>query len=208
MPLFNLGKVTDNLAQIDPIFSFLVDSRNQQQVEGKEQLLLRLGEKEERLQRFIRSDITSGIDRDAIEQDDDAIEEYFQYIRRFKEELIVLVQIIGGVLSRAPELSSVQQQNSSQAQIRRRIYVDNRIVDFVLLYYKGFSKSQDVKVIYRFVPQEVGELVVYYLQLVLLFIRVLQREVRKQDVVGSQIQEPILKEQQYIDDEYNEYAEQ
>jgi hypothetical protein len=31
------------------------------------------------------------------------------------------------------------------------------------LYYKGFSKSQSVKTIYRFVPDKVGELVVYYL---------------------------------------------
>lgn len=40
---------------------------------------------------------------------------------------------------------------------------------FVTRYYKGYAISRDVKVIYRYLPREVGELAVWYLWLVLLF---------------------------------------
>lgn len=36
-------------------------------------------------------------------------------------------------------------------------------------YYKGYAMSGDVKIIYRYLPREVGELVVWYLWLVLPF---------------------------------------
>jgi hypothetical protein len=40
---------------------------------------------------------------------------------------------------------------------------DNGMVAFVTRYHKGYSSSQKIKVIYRYLPQEVGEIVVYYL---------------------------------------------
>ncbi len=42
-------------------------------------------------------------------------------------------------------------------------------------YYKGFYASNDTKIIYRYLPRDVGELVVWYLWLVLLFVERLQR---------------------------------
>jgi hypothetical protein len=40
------------------------------------------------------------------------------------------------------------------------------MVVFVMHYYKGFHVANNIKVIHRYVPQEVGELVVWYLWLV------------------------------------------
>ena len=40
---------------------------------------------------------------------------------------------------------------------------------FVTRYYKGYNVSGDVKIIHRYLPREVGELVVWYLWLVLPF---------------------------------------
>jgi hypothetical protein len=44
------------------------------------------------------------------------------------------------------------------------------MVTFAMAYYKGFHVSNDVKIIHRYVPQEVGELVIWYMWLVILFI--------------------------------------
>ena len=41
-------------------------------------------------------------------------------------------------------------------------------------YYKGYVITGDVKIIYRYMPREVGELVVWYLWLVLPFVEQLE----------------------------------
>jgi hypothetical protein len=40
------------------------------------------------------------------------------------------------------------------------IFIKDSIVVFVTRYYKGYNVSGDVKIIYRYLPREVGELVV------------------------------------------------
>lgn len=44
------------------------------------------------------------------------------------------------------------------------------MVTFVMAYYKGFHASNDVKIIHWYMLREVGELVVWYIWLVMLFI--------------------------------------
>ena len=48
------------------------------------------------------------------------------------------------------------------------------MVVFISRYHKGFHISNDTKVIQRYLPQEVGELVVQYLWLILPFVEILQ----------------------------------
>jgi hypothetical protein len=45
------------------------------------------------------------------------------------------------------------------------VFVDAGLVLFVATYYKGYNFSKKVKAIYCYVPQEVSELVVYFLRL-------------------------------------------
>ena len=49
------------------------------------------------------------------------------------------------------------------------MFIENGLVVFMTRYYKGYAISGDVKIIYRYLPREVGELLVRYLWLVLLF---------------------------------------
>jgi hypothetical protein len=76
----------------------------------------------------------------------DAVELYLRQVRRWKEEMLVLVHMSAGAPARATELVSIQQVNSENARCH----------------------------VHRFVPQEVGELVVYYLWLIEPFVRILQ----------------------------------
>jgi hypothetical protein len=41
--------------------------------------------------------------------------------------------------------------------------MDGGLVDIIVGYYKGYSFSAKSKIIHRFLPREVSELVVYYL---------------------------------------------
>ena len=93
----------------------------------------------------------------------DAVESYLRQVRRWKEEMLVLVHMSAGAPARATELVSVQQVNGENARCHRGIMIDQGMVAFITSYHKGFSASQSQKCVHRFVPQEVGELVVYYL---------------------------------------------
>jgi hypothetical protein len=83
--------------------------------------------------------------------------------------------------------------------------IDQGIVTFITSYYKGFSTSQSQKCVHRFVPQEVGELVVYYLWLIEPFVRILQSS-RGQMTSSPWLWEPAPEED--WGDEEEEWAEE
>jgi hypothetical protein len=49
------------------------------------------------------------------------------------------------------------------------MFIEDGMVVLVAWYYKGYQMSGDVKIIHRYLPREVGELLVWYLWLVLPF---------------------------------------
>ncbi|KAK5109836.1 hypothetical protein LTR85_002041 [Meristemomyces frigidus] len=108
------------------------------------------------------------------------VKEYIRQVRRFKEELIVLVHMSAGAPARTTELTSITTTNPMGGRGRRGIYVERGLVAFVPEYGKMSSHSGKVKVIHRCVPKEVSELVVYYLWIVEPFVRVLQAGSRRQ----------------------------
>ena len=99
--------------------------------------------------------------------------QYLQRVARFREKLAVLVYIVGGQLSRISELLSLQHVNI-ETNRQRNIFIEDRIITLVSVYHKGFYASNDIKVIHRYMPREVGELLVWYLWLILLFIQQLK----------------------------------
>ncbi|CAG8283084.1 unnamed protein product [Penicillium salamii] len=107
-----------------------------------------------------------------------AIDSYLQRVVRFREKLCIALHVSGGQPARAPELLSIRHQNTDSGG-HRNIFVEDRLVVFVTHYHKGFYASNDTKVIHRYLPQEVGELVVWYLWLVLPFVQRLEAYQRK-----------------------------
>ena len=80
----------------------------------------------------------------------------------------MLTHMAGGQLARGPEIMSIRHSNTVKGG-HRNIFIEDGMVVFVTRYYKGYSVSGDVKIIYWYLPREVGELLVYYMWLVLLF---------------------------------------
>jgi hypothetical protein len=109
-------------------------------------------------------------------------------VAQFKEKLAVLVHVTAGQPARAPELLSIQHCNTANSQ-QRNIYIEDGMVTFVTAYHKGFHASNDVKIIHRYVPREVGELVVWYIWLVMPFIDQLAAWQAAQAAQGSRATE-------------------
>jgi len=123
------------------------------------------------------------------------VHDYLRQIRRFKEELMVLVHMTAGAPARATELISIQRENGASARSQRGVFIDNGMVVMVTDYHKGFSASQSFKIVHRYVPREVGELVVYYLWLIEPFVRILQGATQSQDLFGVWLWEPVPEEE-------------
>lgn len=92
----------------------------------------------------------------------------------------MLVHLTGGAPARGTEIISIQHENGESSRAQRGIFIDRGFVHFVTSYHKGYSASQQVKIIHRYIPEEVGKLVVYYLWLVEPFVQMLQIMVKKQ----------------------------
>jgi hypothetical protein len=78
------------------------------------------------------------------------------------------MHLYSGQPARAPELFGMRWKNTAYGGVRN-IVIEEGLVAFVTTYYKGYRSSGNIKIIYRYLPREVGELLVYYLWLVLLF---------------------------------------
>lgn len=112
----------------------------------------------------------------------------------------MLVHLTGGAPARGTEIISIQHKNGKSSRTQRGIFIDKGFVQFVTSYHKGYSASQQVKIIHRFIPKEVRKLVVYYLWLVEPFVQILQIIVKKQLDFSSFIWEP-EPEEEWVDGE-------
>lgn len=194
LPRFQLQQVADNHSILDEGWSFLVDIRNEWAVDGKIWMGNRLVDDPDVKSRFTHVDEGIAIESPAIQWNDDAVVEYLQAITRFKEELIVLVHMSAGAPARSTELTSIQRENGKDARSQRGVFIDNGLVAFVTTYHKGFSASQSMKNVHRFVPREVSEIVVYYLWLIEPFERIIQAGANRQQLFSPWLWEPAPEE--------------
>ena len=185
MPKIDIHKIRDNHRSIDEGWSLLQDVRNEWPVDGNRWMGLRLGRDEKVRKQFVASTLGA-----PIELSDKAVRQYMRAIRKFKGRLIVLVHMSAGAPARSTELISIQCENGKWARSQRGIFVDSGLVMFVTAYHKGYSASQSMKVVHRYVPHEVGEVVMYYLWLVRPFERILRGLGHGQASFSSWLWEP------------------
>ncbi|CAG8359639.1 unnamed protein product, partial [Penicillium salamii] len=154
----------DDATQSATGWSFLQDIRTPWPIDGREWLIQRVGSEPALWHRFMQSHGT-GFRMPAIDR-------FFRGVSQFRERLSVAVHICAGAPSRGPELMSIRHCNSERE--RRNVFIEDGMVTFVSRYHKGFHVANDTKVIFRYLPREIGELVVWYLWLVLPFVEQMQ----------------------------------
>ncbi|CAE7016508.1 Telomere-associated helicase [Pyrenophora teres f. teres] len=177
VPAVPWESIRDNLTDERPGWNFLKDHRTSMPVNGERWLFERVGESASIRSRFMKPGTQSGVDRQAVER-------YIDRVVEFREKLAVLMHMTGGQPARGPELLSVRHSNTVQGG-HRNIFIEDGIVVFVTRYHKGYKVSGDVKIIHRYLPREVGELVVWYMWLVLPFQQRLEALVWEKEAVSS-----------------------
>jgi hypothetical protein len=98
----------------------------------------------------------------------EAAQEYQQKVEQFQEKFLLICHIVGGQPARATKLVEIRHCNIKQRGLYN-IFVDCRMIAFVTTYYKNYQQTEKMKIIHWYLPQEVGELLLRYLWLVLLF---------------------------------------
>jgi hypothetical protein len=161
LPDLKLERLKDNAALKTPGWSFLRDPRNTA-LQGYERWLLHRVVGTDRL----RKDFF--IDVELAKWSRPAAERYLKQVDAFLERLLLIAQLVSGQPARGSELMSLQYCNTVNCR-RRNIFLENGLISFVTFYHKGYSVEGCVKIIHRYLPEEVSKLVVYYLWLVLPF---------------------------------------
>jgi superfamily II DNA helicase RecQ len=143
-----------------PRWNFIQDTRHQWAVDGRHWLFNRIGAEASIRGQFILD--STG------EFDPDGVDRWMYYITNFRELFLLCVQISWGQPARGPEILAIHHSNTAQGEYRN-IFIEDGAVVVVARYHKGYSISGDVKIIHRYLPREVGELLVWYMWLVLPF---------------------------------------
>jgi hypothetical protein len=177
IPRVPWDSIRDNPTDGRPGWNFLKDHRTQMPVEGEKWLFDRVGQDTSIRDRFMKPGTQSGVDRQAVER-------YMDRVVEFREKLAVLMHIAGGQPARGPEILSIRHSNTVKGS-HRNVFIEDGMVVFVTRYHKGYNLSGDVKIIHRYLPREIGELVVLYMWLVLPFQQRLEAMVWEKEAVSS-----------------------
>lgn len=107
----------------------------------------------------------------------EAFENYRVKMKIFLERLLICFHVLSGQPARSPEILGLRWRGEPSSSQTRNIFVKGREVYTVTRYHKAFALSGRQKVIYRLLPYEVGECLVWYLWLVLPFYRAVHTKV-------------------------------
>lgn len=162
LPQIHLSSLKDDPTIHQANYSFLQDPRNEKTLGGHERYLLRQVRQSPRLRRQFFSD------PEKLLWDQQHVKQYIQLMRSFLRRLLLLVHLTGGQPARGTELLTLRWRNSARCETRN-IFMENGLVSFVTSYHKNYAATNSTKIIHRYLPSEVGELLVYYLWLVLPF---------------------------------------
>ena len=161
LPQVPWALLRDNPAEAKPGWNFLQDPRCQWPVKGESWLFQRVGSMPELQDKFVSARTASGVNAPGVKR-------YLAQVVEFQEKMLVLMHLTGGQPARAPEILSIRHSNTAKGE-HRNVFVEEGLLVFVTRYHKGYAISGDVKIIHRYLPKEVGQLVVWYLWLVLPF---------------------------------------
>jgi hypothetical protein len=100
-------------------------------------------------------------------------QDYLLEVDTYLERLLLLVYLTGGQPARGSKILSLRSVNTLNSY-HRNVFIEGGMVSTVTTYHKGYSTTGNTKIIHRYLPREVGELLMYYLWLVQPFSRNLE----------------------------------
>ena len=142
---------------------FALDERNPWPV-GRSWLAQRISQQPELWRRWNRAPQASG--QPAIRPK--ASTAFNKLVDAIRGRLLVLMHMSGGGPGRSAEILNLRIWNTRQGGTRN-IFIYHKMVCTMTKYHKKYLATDKLNVIYRFLPREVGELLIWYLWLVLPF---------------------------------------
>ncbi|KAL5371306.1 hypothetical protein DPSP01_014356 [Paraphaeosphaeria sporulosa] len=189
-PAIDWERLVDNGAETKVGWSFMEDPRNKHATsveEPKQWLGQRLQGERKLREAFVDVEATrSALARgEGVVWAQDRVRTYGQAMKEARRMLAALVHMTGGAPPRGSELVSIKHRNSANGD-SRGIFIEDGAVVFVTKYHKNVGQTGKGKVIHRYMPREVGELVVYYLWFVSPFWRQINRAACGKAVEGGE----------------------
>lgn len=207
IPALDLSALRDDPTNITDGWSFLSGNESVLSVDGADWLHDRVFTESYLRQQFILADPAADHGHSGIHWRSARIKKYFDAVCQFKKDLLVLFQMAGGGPGRGTEILTVRHRNDSTGE-GRGIFMDGGLVDVVVGYHKGYGFSAKSKIIHRFLPREVSELVVYYLWLVQPFVEILQMYRDGQKEFGVWLWEPRGRDEVNTDEEDDDFDDE
>ena len=168
LPTIQWARLEDDQSCDRVGYSFLSDDRNRWWVEkGKDWVWSRIEGCRERYRWWVRRDGAGGCPFKG-----EAVRKYGIAVDQFRERLFVLMHMLS-MPARVPEISGIRFVNTANGGVRN-IMAHNQMISFITSYHKGYRITGEAKVIHRYMPREVGELMVWYLWIVLPFWQTMQ----------------------------------
>lgn len=183
LPKVRMEELVDNAAEMRVGWNFIQDGRNTDAfggIEGKSWVSNRVAEAGRLREEFIDIPAT-GAARAAGQQGPSSvvwrvrrIEQYRKALDAHRRDLLVLMHMTGGQPARGTEITTVRYKNGADGA-GRGIFVEDGMMVYVVRYHKGVGFSGKEKTIHRYLPFEVGELLMLDLWLVSPFWRGVER---------------------------------
>lgn len=161
VPTFVLRRLKDDPSQNARSWSFLADPRNREELPDRSRWVLdRVLDTE-----WLRDEFLKVKSDGSFHWLHRSVDRYLYRVDRFLERLLLLVHITSGQPARGTEIISLRYQNTVEGHLRN-IFIEDGLVSTVTAYHKGYSVTGSTKIIHRYLPKEIGELLVYYLWLI------------------------------------------
>ncbi|KFZ19492.1 hypothetical protein V502_03626 [Pseudogymnoascus sp. VKM F-4520 (FW-2644)] len=149
------ANLQDNMAESKVGWSFLDDVRNQSNIDRLWWLWRRIMQKPDLKQQFVQS-------TDPMRWQQRRIMKFEQDLVRLQELVLFSWHFTGGQPCWAPSILSVQHWNTSNGGICN-IGVEHRMMFYTPRADKNYMQTGNMKILHHWLPQEVGELTMYYL---------------------------------------------
>ena len=204
LPELDLDRLRDDPTNIADGWSFLSGNGGVLPVHGADWLHDRVLTERYLQQQFVLTGPASEDCHPGIHWRPARIKQFFDVVLQVKQALLVLIHLTGGGPGRGTEILTVRYRNDSTGE-GRGVFVDGGLVDIVVGYHKGYGYSAKSKIIHRFLPREVSELVVYYLWLVQPFVEILQMYRDGQKDFGAWLWEPKGRDEVSTDEDEDDF---
>jgi len=166
LPRIKWSNLEDDHSNDQIGYSFMQDDRNTWLQEGNDWVLNRIKANEK-----LRADWLEK--PGGLVSDSNVVRTYGRDFDDFRQRLWLLKQMVGGMPIRTWETAGLRMVNTANGGLRN-VLAHNGMICNVVSYTKNFRSSGKPKIIYRYLPPEVGELVIWYMWIALPFWQTVQ----------------------------------